>query len=93
MLNSPIYRPQDRWAPTVSGDRCGTYFRLPPLAVLVALMKKSAARGYVPMIYLHAADADDLTGPVRWTEIEPVSRTCRVASGVCQQQWLLGRTA
>lgn len=68
----------------------GTYFRLLPLAVLVALMKKSAARGYVPMIYLHAADADDQRSPVRWTEMSRLPYLSRCVWSVRQQQWLLG---
>lgn len=68
----------------------GTYFRLLPLSLIVTLMKKSAALGYVPLIYLHAADADDQSDPVRWNEMRRLPYLSRCAWSVRQQQWLLG---
>ena len=68
----------------------GTYFRLLPLGLIVALMKKSADLGYVPFIYLHAADADAAPSPVRWTEMNRLPYLSRCAWSVRQQQWLLG---
>lgn len=69
----------------------GTYFRLLPLRFIVTLMKKAAALGYIPLIYLHAADADDLSSPVRWNEMSRLPYLSRCAWSVRQQQWLLGR--
>ncbi len=68
----------------------GTYFRLLPLRLIVTLMKKSAALGYVPLIYLHAADADDQPDPVRWNEMRRLPYLSRCAWSMRQQQWLLG---
>ena len=68
----------------------GTYFRLLPLGLIVTLMKKSAALGYVPLIYLHAADADDQPSPVRWDEMRRLPYLSRCAWSLRQQQWLLG---
>lgn len=68
----------------------GTYFRLLPLRLIVTLMKKSAALGYVPLIYLHAADADDLPSPVRWNEMSRLPYLSRCVWSLRQQQWLLG---
>ena len=68
----------------------GTYFRLLPLELIVMLMKKSASLGYVPLIYLHAADADDQPSPVRWNEMGKLPYLSRCAWSLRQQQWLLG---
>ena len=68
----------------------GTYFRLLPLRVIVTLMQTSASLGYVPLIYLHAADADDQPSPVRWNEMSRLPYLSRCAWSVRQQQWLLG---
>ena len=68
----------------------GTYFRLLPLELIVMLMKKSASLGYVPLIYLHAADADDQPSPVRWNEMSRLPYLSRCAWSLRQQQWLLG---
>ncbi|ODT44232.1 MAG: hypothetical protein ABS70_06010 [Nitrospira sp. SCN 59-13] len=68
----------------------GTYFRLLPLSVIVMLMKKSAESGYIPLVYLHAADADDRPSPVRWNEMNRLPYLSRCAWSVRQQQWLLG---
>lgn len=68
----------------------GTYFRILPLALIVRLMKKSASQGYVPLIYLHAADADVQSNPVQWSEMRRLPYLSRCAWSVRQQQWLLG---
>lgn len=68
----------------------GTFFRLLPLGLIVRLMKKSAALGFVPLIYLHAADADDQPSPVRWNEMRRLPHISRCAWSLRQQQWLLG---
>ena len=68
----------------------GTYFRLLPLELIVMLMKKSASLGYVPLIYLHAADADDQPSPVRWNEMSRLPYLSRCAWSLRQQQWLVG---
>lgn len=68
----------------------GTYFRLLPLALIIVLMKKSVERGYVPLIYLHAADADDHPAPVRWKEMNRLSYLSRCSWSIRQKQWSLG---
>ena len=44
----------------------GTYFRVLPLSLILTLVTQAIEQGYVPLIYLHAADADDRPSPVRW---------------------------
>ncbi|HPV83043.1 MAG TPA: polysaccharide deacetylase family protein [Nitrospira sp.] len=68
----------------------GTYFRLLPLELIVMLMKKSASLGYVPLIYLHAADADEQPSPVSWNEMSRLPYLSRCAWSLRQQQWLVG---
>lgn len=89
LFEFPIYR---HTLPGGHGIRVigGTYFRLLPLGLIVTLMKKSAALGYVPLIYLHAADADDQPSPVQWDDMRRLPYLSRCAWSLRQQQWLLG---
>ena len=89
LFEFPIYRHR---LPGGHGIRVigGTYFRLLPLGLIVTLMKQSAALGYAPLIYLHAADADDQSSPVRWNEMRPLPYVSRCAWSLRQQQWRLG---
>ena len=68
----------------------GTYFRLLPLSIIVRLMHKAIELGYVPLIYLHAADADNQCSPVSWKEMNGLSSFSRSRWVVRQQQWTLG---
>lgn len=85
----PIYR---RTITDTHGIRVigGTYFRLLPLSVILTLMKKAIDLGYVPLIYLHAADADDRPSPVGWREMSGLSPLSRSRWVVRQAQWSLG---
>jgi hypothetical protein len=68
----------------------GTYFRLLPICLIVALMKQAIARGYIPLIYLHAADADDRPSPVRWHEMRELTCLARSRWVIRQKQWSIG---
>ncbi len=71
----------------------GTYFRLLPLSTIVRLMHKAVELGYVPLIYLHAADADNQPSPVSWKEMSGLSYLSRSRWVVRQKQWALGTEA
>lgn len=89
LLEFPIYR---HMITNTHGIRVigGTYFRLLPLTLILALMKKSLDLGYAPLIYLHAADADDRPSPVRWGDMSSLSYLSRCGWSLRQKQWSLG---
>lgn len=71
----------------------GTYFRWLPLPVIVVLMRQAIRLGYTPVIYLHAADADDHPSPVTWNDMQELSSLSRIRWVIRQKQWTLGTKA
>ncbi|HJR76186.1 MAG TPA: polysaccharide deacetylase family protein [Nitrospiraceae bacterium] len=65
----------------------GTYFRLLPVSIIVALMKAAAGQGYTPILYLHASDADESPGAIRWNEMQGLSYLARSQWAIRQKQW------
>lgn len=68
----------------------GTYLRVLPLAVILRLMRRVAAQGYVPMVYIHPADLDDDFDPVRIGEMEGIGHLARWKWAMRQHQWSAG---
>ncbi|MEK6801328.1 MAG: polysaccharide deacetylase family protein [Nitrospirota bacterium] len=68
----------------------GTYFRLLPLPVILRLMDEAIDNGFIPVVYLHAADADDRPSPVRWHEMQGLPTLTRSRWTIHQTQWTLG---
>ncbi len=68
----------------------GTYFRLLPISLILALMTKAVAQGYMPLLYLHAADADETPGPVQWNEMQGLNCMARTRWVTRQKQWSVG---
>ena len=68
----------------------GTYFRWLPLSIIITLMRQAITLGYVPLVYLHAADADDQPCPVRWKDMHGLSYLSRSRWVIRQKQWTLG---
>jgi len=92
LFEFPIYRHK---VTNTHGIRVigGTYLRLLPLATILRLMHKAVELGYVPLIYLHAADADNQPNPVLWNEMSGLSYLSRSRWVIRQGQWALGTEA
>lgn len=71
----------------------GTYFRLLPLPVILHLMDEAVGKGFVPLVYLHAADADDRPSPVRWREMQGLPTLSKSRWVIHQRQWTWGTKA
>lgn len=71
----------------------GTYFRWLPLSAIIALMRQALRLGYMPLVYLHAADADDQPSPVTWKDMRGLSYLSRSRWIIRQKQWMLGTEA
>ena len=71
----------------------GTYFRCLPLSAIIALMRQALRLGYTPLVYLHAAHADDQPSPVTWKDMQGLSYLSRSRWTIRQKQWMLGTHA
>lgn len=56
-------------------------------------MRQALRLGYMPLVYLHAADADDQPSPVTWKDMRGLSYLSRSRWIIRQKQWMLGTEA
>jgi hypothetical protein len=85
----PIYvhRIAGRLAVRVIG---GTYFRLFPAGTIVNFLRRSAAAGYAPIVYLHPADLDQSFQAVSLSEMRALRLASRLGWATRQRQWAIG---
>lgn len=52
----------------------GTYFRLLPLSIIQSLMARAEAKGFLPVVYLHPYDIDDLAPAIAFPKNYAIQR-------------------